>query len=186
MTEKNELRSLVQNKIEDFDVAYLSMSNDRITQFVYSLPEYKNANVVFTYFSMRREIDTRNLVYRSLNDGKTVAMPVVTGPASMEFAIVRDPDTELTNGRFRLLQPSSRAQRITPGTGDIIIVPGLCYDRNGCRLGWGSGYYDGYLADVACFTAGLCRGVLLMDRVPTEAHDVPVRCVVTENEIIRV
>lgn len=186
MIGKNELRRICLDKIEEFDEAYISMSDDKITRFVLSLPEYKKADVVFTYFSMKREIGTRSLVYRSLVDGKTVAMPVVKGPTSMEFAIVRDPDTELRLSKFGLLQPTDDAQRLTPGDGDIIIVPGLCYGRDGYRLGWGAGYYDGYLAGLSCFTAGLCRDALLMDSVPTEPHDVPVRCVVTEKKIIRV
>ena len=73
-----------------------------------------------------------------------------------------------------------------PEKGDLLIVPALCFDRQGYRLGQGGGYYDRYLEKYdGVFTAGLCRAALLMDAVPREEHDRRVDCVVTEENAAR-
>ena len=65
---------------------------------------------------------------------------------------------------------------------DLALVPAVCYDRRGYRLGFGGGYYDRWLADFSGFRVGLCRGLVLQDRVPTEAHDSRVDLLITEQE----
>ena len=61
-------------------------------------------------------------------------------------------------------------------------MPAVCYDRRGYRLGFGGGYYDRWLAGFSGFRVGLCRGLVLQDRVPTEAHDSRVDLLITEQE----
>ena len=63
-----------------------------------------------------------------------------------------------------------------------MLVPAVCYDRRGYRLGFGGGYYDRWLADFSGVRVGLCRGAVLQDRVPTEAHDARVDILLTEEE----
>ena len=65
---------------------------------------------------------------------------------------------------------------------DLALVPAVCYDRRGYRLGFGGGYYDRWLADFAGFRVGLCRAAVLQERVPTEAHDSRVDLLLTEEE----
>ena len=78
------------------------------------------------------------------------------------------------------------AGRVEPESGDMIIVPALCFDRQGYRLGQGGGYYDRWLElHPELFSVGLCRERFLQERVPREAHDMRVRCVATEKEAAR-
>ena len=64
------------------------------------------------------------------------------------------------------------------------LVPGLCYDREGYRLGFGGGYYDRWLAGCSGWKVGLCRAALLQDRLPRGPYDIPVDLVVTEEECL--
>ena len=185
MIEKHEFRKMIREKISNFDESYLADSNKKITESVLSLPEYKSAKVIFTYLGMSREIDTKNIIRRSLEANKTVALPVITGPAEMEFAELHDFDADLVIGKYGIPHPKSGSVRIEPKENDVFIVPALCYDKRGYRLGWGSGYYDAYLVGRSCFTVGLCRSAVLFDHIPTESHDIPVRCVLSEDFILR-
>jgi 5-formyltetrahydrofolate cyclo-ligase len=68
---------------------------------------------------------------------------------------------------------------------DFIIVPALTYDREGYRLGVGGGYYDRFLLRTNAFTAGVARERIMRDMLIHEAHDIPVKCVVTEKNAAR-
>ena len=67
---------------------------------------------------------------------------------------------------------------------DLVLVPALAFDKECYRLGHGGGYYDRYLPRTRAFTVGLAREKMLFDRVPREAHDVPVMLVITEKRIV--
>ena len=102
---------------------------------------------------------------------------------AMDFALY---DGALVEGLYGIPEPGPDAERVEPESGDIIIVPALCFDRQGYRLGQGGGYYDRWLElHPGLFSVGLCRERFLQERVPREAHDMCVRCVVTEKEAAR-
>ena len=73
---------------------------------------------------------------------------------------------------------------LIPGKDDLIVVPGLCYDRTGYRLGQGGGYYDRYLARHRGVTLGLCRETLLYGELPREWNDFPMEYVFTEAGVL--
>ena len=81
-----------------------------------------------------------------------------------------------------MLEPGEDCPLAARESIDLILVPGLCFDRLGYRLGQGGGYYDRYLAGYAGATVGLCRRAVLQEAVPREAHDRPVDLVVTDGE----
>ena len=64
---------------------------------------------------------------------------------------------------------------------DLVVVPGLAFDRRGHRIGWGGGYYDRFLAHVQTIKIGLCYDELVLDCIPSEPHDVPMDRVVARN-----
>jgi 5-formyltetrahydrofolate cyclo-ligase len=79
--------------------------------------------------------------------------------------------------------PPDTAPIIAPEELDLVIVPALAYDSAGYRLGYGGGYYDRYLHDIPAFTVGLARERLIVGELPTEQHDIAVKCVVTEDAV---
>jgi 5-formyltetrahydrofolate cyclo-ligase len=96
---------------------------------------------------------------------------------------------ELVTLAFGLRQPRRGAPELPPTqidrTLDAVIVLGLGFDRRGFRLGYGSGYFDRFLAGRELLTIGLAFDEQLVDRLPVEAHDVPMRLVVTPSELVR-
>ena len=117
------------------------------------------------------------------NDGLCFFPRMLSGNR-LECCVVQN-HTSLVPGKFGILEPSQDCLIIAPDEIDLIVVPAVCYDRNGYRLGRGGGYYDRLLGKKTGETVGLCRERFVQDSVPRETHDVRVGTVVTEHAVYR-
>ena len=93
-----------------------------------------------------------------------------------------DPDKPLIEVGFGISEPGEDCPLMAKEDIDLILVPAVCYDRRGYRLGFGGGYYDRWLEHFSGFRVGLCRKAVLQETVPTEAHDSRVDLLITEEE----
>lgn len=177
--DKQALRTKKRSELEALPQGYIDESNAAIEAKLLSLPEYLNAKRVFVYFGIGREVKTQGIISRALAAGKQVALPVCQDCGNMSFRLISDL-SELRSGKFGIPEPSPDAPELTPRAGDIMIVPALCCDEHGNRLGHGAGYYDRYLANCDCFTVCLCRKRMLESIIPTEPTDIAVSLVLTE------
>jgi len=180
--DKKEFRARVRAMTAQLDEAYIASSNEGITAAVLSLPEYRRAERVFAYSAMGRECATAGILEDAAAGGKTLALPVVLGDGQMVFAEYRG---ELSAGAFGIGEPAGETETLVPTEKDIMVVPALCCDKEGYRMGRGGGYYDRYLAGCRAFTVCLCREALLAEKVPREWNDLPVLAVITEKRVIR-
>lgn len=185
MTEKAAFRAEIKARTASLSLVYLADSDRGIYTNLISLPEFQAAKRVFLYISFGREVDTRALIEYCARIRRPVAAPTDLRAGEMDFALVERPLTELPTGVYGIPQPPDDAPRLTPEVGDAVIVPALCYDEEGYRLGRGGGYYDRFLESCPAFRIGLCREALLVPRVPREAHDQRVDCLVTEKKTAR-
>lgn len=175
--DKARLRREIKAKIAALDEKYLRESDRGIRENVLSLPELRSARTVFAYLSVDRECDTRRIVGHLLEAGRPVALPRSRRGGVMDFALY---DGTLAEGLYGIPQPPDEAEMAEPGEGDLILVPALCCDVLGVRLGHGGGYYDRYLAEHRVVTACLCREQLLLEKVPQDWNDFAVDYVITE------
>ena len=181
---KKEVRREVRKRIAALDEKELAKSDKAIYNNVSALPEIGNAATVFLYFSVGHEVDTRKLIASMVKAGKRVALPVSLPDGVMYFAEYRA--EQMQGGSVvPIPEPDADAVRLEPQDGDLILVPGLSFDREGFRLGQGGGYYDRFLEKRRLYSVGLARDCLVMERVPREEHDQRVRCLVTETVILR-
>lgn len=178
--QKQELRLAMHQKLEDLSADALRISDTSVMKQVLENAVYLMANHIFCYYSTGREISTHGIIRDAISRGKTVALPRSKPGGEMEFWQY---DGVLRQGMFGIMEPLSETVLI-PKKEDLIIVPGLCYDRRGYRLGRGGGYYDRYLMKHHCISIGVCRNAVLMDRLPVTWNDVPVDYVITETETI--
>lgn len=178
--DKAELRKKVRSDIRNIDKAYAEASNTGIFENITGLSEYKNAKNIFAYFSVKGEVDTLRLIKYAVTEGKNVYLPIVLGDGIMVFAKAVG---EMVSGAlYSIPEPDETAERAEPEAGDLMLVPALCFDKQGYRLGQGGGYYDRYLEKhSSVFTIGLCRAKMQMEAVPREEHDMAVDMVVTEH-----
>ncbi len=185
MTEKSAFRAEIKARTATLSLVYLADSDRGILKNLIALPEFQAARRVFLYISFGREVDTRALIDLCRKLKKPAAAPTNLKAGSMDFALLERPLSELPTGVYGIPQPPDDAPRVTPEAGDLVIVPGLCYDRELYRLGRGGGYYDRFLERCPAFKVGVCREELVVDRVPREAHDQRVDCLVTEKKTAR-
>lgn len=125
------------------------------------------------------EVDTVELEAHLRNHGLRVAYPrVVASSRVLEFA-----EGPMQRGAFGLLEPSGPALPLA----DIstFVIPGIAFDREGNRIGWGGGYYDATLAAAAGFRIGLAFDCQIIETIPRDVHDIGVDLVVTETTSYR-
>jgi 5-formyltetrahydrofolate cyclo-ligase len=177
--EKKALRKEIIEQTNALPADYLAESDRGIFEIITKMPEFTEARTIFSYYSLGREPNTVKLLEYALRLGKTVTLPVCFKGGVMEARAVNSLN-ELSESWYHLLEPLSSTHVVPPEELDFIVVPALAFDLEGYRLGRGGGYYDRFLAKTRAFTAGITRERLLYEILPREAHDVPVRCVVTE------
>ncbi|MEE8601731.1 5-formyltetrahydrofolate cyclo-ligase [Euzebya tangerina] len=139
------------------------------------------------YAALAREVALDELANRLLHTGHRVAFPRVGAGRQMTFRLVDalgDLEPRQTTPRLPAIrEPRAHAAPVVP---DVIVMPGLAFDRGGGRLGYGGGYYDGYLAaHPEAQTLGVCPDVLVVQQVPRDDHDQLVGAVITEADVYR-
>lgn len=158
-----------------------------IREKLLSLREYAGAKVLFTYVSKPLEVDTRGMISRALAAGRRIAVPVcVPQILGMRFYEIRSME-DLTPGSYGVLEPDP-ARCVSAGEGGpgtLCVVPGLSFDSQGYRLGYGKGYYDRFLAGFGGVTVGLCYSGCVRWDLPHGYYDRPVDILVTEKYVRR-
>ena len=147
---------------------------------VLEMPEVSAAGTVAAYYSIGTEPDTHGLIFALWKRGSCVVLPVLLPDGDLDWASYEGPDS-LAPGPRGMLQPVEPVRG--PGTvarADVVLVPALAVDLSGKRLGRGGGSYDRALARVGgqVPTIALLYDAELLDHVPAEPHDRPVRAVV--------
>ncbi len=153
---------------------------DRVT----GLWQYKQCNLLLTYVSTEIEVDTREIIRRALADGKSVAVPrCIEGTRNMRFYLINSLH-ELTPGTFGVLEPNPQtSQPLDLFDKSLCIVPALCYDLKGFRLGYGKGYYDRFLNGYPSTAIGIAYSSCVCRKLPHGRFDRPVELIVTENYV---
>lgn len=150
-----------------------------IEQSLFALPEIAAARTILLFYSFGSEVATAGMADRVVSEGKRLLLPYLEGQV-MEAAEVQRGD-ELVPTGYGPKEPVRRLP-VNPEDVDLVITPGLAFDRRGHRLGYGAGYYDLYLArlDPRAARIGVAFSVQVVDRVPAGPKDVAVDLLVTD------
>ena len=179
---KRELRRRARDRREEFAAAAPQVA-ERIYEHLFAQPAFRSAGQVAIYAALPDEVPTRPLFDSLTRGGTACLLPRVVPAGPLVFARVEDWD-ELRPGRLGVLEPAASAPAVVPGPDDVVIVPGIAFDRAGWRLGRGGGYYD------RTFPAGAgpqpllfgvaCEG-RIEESVPHGSHDRAMDAIVTEH-----
>lgn len=156
-----------------------------------ALPEVVRARAIALYLSLPDEVDTAPLLegLRTLDPPPLLAAPVVLPQRRLEMYPLPAKPAALRRGPFGIPEPRVEGGPLSPTDFQIIVVPGLAFDRSGNRLGHGAGYYDRYLSRIPSaprpWLVGLAFSVQLLPRIPSAPHDVPVDLIVTDEGVLR-
>jgi 5-formyltetrahydrofolate cyclo-ligase len=178
--EKAGLRSRVLAARAMLSVEQRAGAARGIRDALLSMAELQMAGTVAVYYSVGAEPDTRGLVYGLWKRGTYVLLPVLRGDGDLDWASYEGPDS-LVPGPRGLLEPAEPPRGVEAvARADAVLVPALAVDRAGNRLGRGGGSFDRALARVGPLIPliALLYDDEVVDRLPAEPHDVPVRAVV--------
>ena len=182
--EKQNLRSAVRRTLSELTDREREVSDRRLFQRFLSLSQVREAETIFAFWGIRgREPDTARLIESLAAQGKKICLPRMLPGHQME---VRQylPERPLQEAAFGILEPDEGCPIVERSAIDLVLVPALCYDRRGYRLGFGGGYYDRWLEHFRGVTVGLCRKAVLQELVPAEPHDSRVDLLLTEEETV--
>lgn len=162
------------------DVELLSL---RIQKNFLASAMFEDVRVLALYSPVHNEVATAEIAVAAITAGKKICYPRVDGRL-LQFGEVSS-SVELQAGQFGIPEPVIAADSHNPVI-DLLLVPGVAFDHQGYRLGYGRGYYDRFLMTAAADTlaVGLCYDFQICDRVPREPHDRRLNWLITETSVI--
>jgi 5-formyltetrahydrofolate cyclo-ligase len=185
---KDDIRKKILSLRDSLTEEEMESKSGLIQKRLFNLPEFKKARTVLFYVSTRNEVKTEKMIKSTLKQGKGVVIPIsdVKG-RKLILSELKDFDNELEIGTFNILEPKKEFFRpVSPEEIDFIIVPGIAFDKDGDRIGYGMGFYDKFLSSLKkrIPTVGLAYEFQIVDDIPVHDKDVTVNKVITEKRII--
>ncbi len=178
---KNELRAKYKKIRIQCPTDIRHSLDKKLAENFQKLKEYKNCNTLFVFVSTPIEVDTSAIISQALADGKKLAVPKCKDKnGQMDFYYITSLDC-LKSGAYSIMEPDEeKCTRVTDLSEGLCIVPGLCFDFQGYRIGFGKGYYDRFLQKFKGTTVGLCYSRCTEKELPRGIFDRAVDILVTE------
>lgn len=183
---KNEIRNHIRQQRRNQSPSIIQRKSKAIWESLSSLQEFNRAGTIAFYVSVAREgeVDTIPMIEESLALGKRTCIPRVARNFGLEFFEIRSMK-DLNKGNFGILEPTG-GSKILPQAIDMVIVPGIAFDKSGNRVGFGKGYYDKFLSKMEDETQiiALAFDFQIIDGITPSKNDVRVHKIITEIRII--
>lgn len=194
---KKLLRKKIKGLLYKYNSSLVEIKSKLIQSYLFSLTEYKNSHAIMFYVSMGNEVYTYEIIKTALGEKKEVSVPLILKSQNIMLPCKINDFSDLEPGPFGILQPSKEKIRNIPvsspgsctqglGLIDLIIVPGVAFDRKGNRVGKGKGFYDRFLKSINATIPkiALAFSCQIVEQIPTTENDVAVDKIVTEDGVI--
>lgn len=169
---KQELRAMIRQKKRAMTEQEIEQKSTRLGQLLFASEAYRQAKVIYGYLPYNQEVRTVPMLEQALRDGKRVAAPKVYGD-EMKF-IYLDDLTRIAKGYAGIPEPVAD-EPVASDRGALVLMPGLAFDLQGHRIGYGGGFYDKFLASEPEHpTVALCYDFQMLPKLDTEEFDIPV------------
>ena len=181
---KRSIRNEIRNIKAQLSLADKQEMDRAIFQRLISHPRIMEAKTVYCYFSMSRlgEVDTQSFIEYALEKGIKIALPKIVDN-QIEFYQISSL-SDLVVGKMKIMEPDENCKKVL-AVDETILIPGLAFDQNGNRLGYGKGYYDRYLAEKNHYLLALAYNFQIYDKLEVEQHDIEVTEIITDIEVIK-
>ena len=167
MNEKAQLRLELLAARESLDPAALAAASSAVCRRLGAWPIFQNASVVMAYLAFRNELSLQALI--DTHPEKIWALPRIDQDGRL--AVHRYQAGQLVPHRWGVPEPSLNAPLVPLQEIDLVLVPGVGFDRQGGRLGYGGGYYDRLLCQFDAARVGIIHPSTLVDAIPCSEHD---------------
>ncbi|TET13393.1 5-formyltetrahydrofolate cyclo-ligase [Candidatus Aerophobetes bacterium] len=191
---KRKIRQEFLKKRNNLSRDEIKSKSEKIEKELFSLPEFQRAKTVMFYVSFRSEVETEKMIRNALKLKKKIVIPVVHGE-KIVVSEIKNLKKELTKGSFGIKEPKKEfRRRVNQKEIDLVVVPGVVFDKRGGRLGYGRGYYDRFLRSKSirsrmsrsrqCALIGLAFDLQIARKIPLVKGDMKVDKIVTESGIV--
>lgn len=180
---KKQLRSEVAQHKKQYSAQALTAFSLSALQSLQHLEDFKSAQTICLYHALPDEINTHQVIEKYYKS-KNIILPVVVGD---DLLLKPYKGIEhVTSGPFGIIEPAHYIEPISPETIELIIIPGVAFDRTGNRLGRGRGFYDRLLKTIKAQRIGICFDFQLYESIPTEPFDVRMNKIITDREVLEI
>ena len=174
--DKKELRAHIRAQKRAMTEEQIVENGNKLCELFLKTDAYKQANTIYGYLPYNQEVRTWPIIEKALADGKKVAVPKVYGDV-MRFIYI-DSFSCVDAGYCGIPEPVAD-EPVADDPCALVLMPGLAFDKNGGRIGYGGGYYDKFLAEEPNHpTVALCYGFQVVENLPAEEFDIPVDLVI--------
>lgn len=180
---KEELRKINKEKRRELLKDDINEKSVKATKIFLESNIYKTANTIMLYYPLGNEMDTSYIFKSAIDDGKTVAFPITDIKTNELTAIVADSDTQFSKGEYKIFEPESD-NAIDKDKIDVVIVPGIAFDKNGNRIGFGKGCYDRFLKDTNAIKIGFGYEFQMTNEILADSFDVCMDYLICENGLV--
>ncbi len=170
--DKKALRWQIREKKKAMTEAEIVSKSARLGELFAASDLYQNAETIYFYLPYNQEVRTVPMLERALGEGKRVAVPKVYGD-TMKFIYLENLD-QIAKGYAGIPEPIND-EPVAQDRKALVLMPGLAFDREGHRIGYGGGFYDRFLAaEPEHPTLALCYDFQMLEKLETEEFDIPV------------
>ncbi len=190
---KTEMRRVILGVLSRIDPGDAPARSSAVSRRLAETAEWEAADCVLAFLSLPRELDTRPIIFAARAAGKPVAVPRIQGD-DLVFHYMGSESAPLHKGLLGIREPDPSWPAFDPqaitGESILVVTPGLAFDRRGCRLGRGKGFYDRFLRGLREAAPGrvtamaVCFSEQLVPEVPQGPEDELVNAVVTDAETV--
>lgn len=194
MPKRKNCRKFYKDLRDSMSREQVAVKSRAICKQVLSSAEYKDAETIFAYYPLGNEVDCLPVLKDALNTGKRVFLPRTGQDCQMDFYEIHSLD-DVEEGNFHVMEPKASCKQFVPdrkteknGQNILVLVPGVVFDYQGNRYGYGKGYYDHYFARFPWFKrmALAYTEQMSMNLLECLETDEKMHIIVTEKEIISV
>lgn len=174
--DKKTLRGMIREKKRAMTPEQIDIASQKLTELFLACEQYQNAKTLYGYFPYNQEVRTVTILEQALKDGKRVAVPKIYGD-EMKFIYLDDLE-KVEKGYSGIPEPVADGPEGNDPTA-LVLMPGLAFDKEGHRIGYGGGFYDKFLSKEPNHpTVALCYDFQIVDDLPVDDYDIPVDCVI--------
>lgn len=184
---KDNMRRIMLKKRNSLSAAAINTKSEAIQQRFTNSVEFKFARILASYYPVGSEVRTQKIVSISLKSNMLVALPRIDGDHIKFYPILSN--TDLVVGKFGIREPtvpSDSSDSCVSDSIDLLLVPGIVFDTNGYRIGYGLGYYDRFIARKknSIVSVGLAYEFQVCEKVPRSDNDQKINVLVTEKRTL--
>jgi 5-formyltetrahydrofolate cyclo-ligase len=185
MNIKKTFRQAMKNRLQQMTTYTHETYSHEIASRLFAEDSWKNAKTIGITISVEREVNTKPIIEKAWQEGKKIVIPkAIWKSKELNFRLFTSYN-QLEKVNFGIFEPKvNETTSILANEIDLLIVPGLCFSKDGYRVGYGGGFYDRFLVDYEGMALSLAFEFQCLNWIPTDKYDMPVNKIITNRRVI--